>query len=91
MLGKWGDERAIDPLISCLHDQDCQYLAVRVIGVPPDHSGAAEVRAAAATALGQLGNMRALDALSACLSDEYPEVQRAAAEALEQLPRFRPK
>lgn len=84
-LGKLGDQRAVDALIYCLHDQDGWYLEIPVVGASREHSGADQVRCAAATALGKLRDVRALDALSACLSDDDTEVRRAAVQALEQL------
>lgn len=95
VLGKVGDKRAFDPLLSALADKhpDVRRKAARALGHLGDKRATSAlvqrlsdeswmVRSHAATAVGQLGDRTARSALVKALDDEYPFVQAAAAEGL---------
>jgi len=97
-LGELKDERAVQPLITALGDDDknVRFAAASAIGNINDLHVAdalleslsdddAHVRTASAMSLTQLRDSRAVDALIACLSDNEAEVRSKSAEGLYQL------
>jgi HEAT repeat protein len=95
-LGQLGDRQATPLLLAALGDSDCTWEAAKALGIINDRravlplleslssGAAAEVRAAAAYALGLLGDDRATPHLVTILSDRgaSPLVRGHAAEAL---------
>lgn len=95
-LGRQRDIRIVEPLIAAATDPD-QDVRLRVMESLGNIRGedvlepllralagdsAAEVRAAAAQALGRVGDVRAVETLIAALADEAPEVRTGAAASL---------
>ena len=66
ILGEIGDQRAVDPLIDALEDENEIWI----------------IRELAAMALGEIGDPKAIDPLIDALNDENPYVRGTAAEAL---------
>ena len=96
VLGKIGDARAVEPLISAFKDesevQHVRKAAVEALGKIGDaraveplvvalRDGEGWQRKATSEALGRIGDARAIEPLMAALSD-YWDVRKAAAEAL---------
>jgi HEAT repeat protein len=90
-LGKIGDERAVKPLIIALGDKDeaASKFGLFFEDIPQTavffEVKDWRVRAAAASALGKIGDKRAVEPLIAALRDEYRCVREAAACALEKI------
>ncbi|MFB6201145.1 MAG: HEAT repeat domain-containing protein [Halorhabdus sp.] len=100
VLGKIGDERAVDTLVDFIDgegDAALQRATLRALGEIGSHEAtqavanrlaadSADVRSAAARALGLLGDTRAVDPLADVLeSDDADEVRASAAWALRQI------
>jgi HEAT repeat protein len=94
-LGPIGSERAVEPLLARLEDEDASVRRAAAEALGPIGSERAvepllarledeyaSVRRAAASALGRIGSERAVEPLLACLEDEAGDVRRAAASAL---------
>jgi HEAT repeat protein len=79
-LGEFGDRRAVPELIPLLQYRD-KRTQILYLGIwdPP------KVRAAAARALGKIGDTSAIPALSTALHDASQDVRDAAADALKKL------
>jgi HEAT repeat protein len=97
-LGKLGDPRAVEPLVSALGDDRAgvRCAAAEALGKLSDTraieplikalgDGDYDVRGAAAGALGKLGDARAIESLISALGDGENGVRRAAADALGKL------
>ena len=98
VLGKIGDSRAVEPLISILKDEnsDVRKTAAEAFGEIGDPQAVEPlidaledkdwgVRLAAVRALGKIGDRRAMESLLLALKEEEELVRKAAAEALRQL------
>ena len=99
-LGKIGDERAVEPLIGVLSDDDwrVRWSAAEALGKIGDEraveplievlsydDGDENVHEAAAEALGEIGDERTVEPLIGMLSDDNSRVRRNAAGALDKL------
>jgi HEAT repeat protein len=96
-LGELGDVRAVDPLVGVLQDPDLSARAARSLGKLKDkratsalikelqYGGHGGHRAAAAWALGELGDRRGVEPLVSALKDPERLVREEAAKALEKL------
>ena len=94
-LGKVGDSRAVDPLITALDDQqgvnEVAALALGEIGDPRAvepltetlENESWEIRSSAAKALGKIGDERAVDPLTKLLEDRNENVRWHTVQALE--------
>jgi HEAT repeat protein len=80
-LGEIGDERAVEPLIGVLSDDDSG--ASRFAACSQNNHR--RVRYTTAEALGKIGDARAVEPLIGVLSDNEQEVRKCAAEALDKI------
>ena len=97
VLGKIGDSQAVEPLVAAIADtiEEVRRQAAEALGeigdpraVEPLRQALAEVpdlRWTAAKALGKISDARAVETLIVALKDGNPDVQKAAAEALERI------
>ena len=96
-LGKVGDSRAVDPLITALDDQqgvnEVAALALGEIGDPRAvepltetlENESWEIRSSAAKALGKIGDERAVEPLTKLLEDRNENVRWHTVQALESI------
>jgi HEAT repeat protein len=96
-LGKVGDSRAVDPLITALDDQqgvnEVAALALGEIGDPRAvepltetlENESWEIRSSAAKALGKIGDERAVNPLTKLLEDRNENVRWHTVQALESI------
>jgi HEAT repeat protein len=96
IVGKLGDERAVPPLIQCLNDKETRVRwnaayelanfndmrAIKPLMKCLERDVKANVRKAAAWALGKLGDKNAVNSLIKSLDDKHWEVRSNAYEAL---------